>query len=187
MKYTFYPQKLLSVCFIATLLIRQSHQFRLSPKTSCRNGAQYRQNHCSRPISTSFFASGSDQEQEVRKCSSSSSKVRFSFEEARNVARARGHSSIEEFLEYDCPGAYSVPKNPDELFADEWQGWGDFLGLMFPYEEAVAKMKELMIESEDEFYEMKAKNDPRMVRFPAQPEKYYKGKWQGWGAFKGYW
>jgi len=53
----------------------------------------------------------------------------YSFVEARRVARGHGFSTVEEFLDYDCPGAYQVPKNPNEVWSDEFNGWDDFLGL----------------------------------------------------------
>ena len=53
----------------------------------------------------------------------------YSFVEARRIARGHGFSTVEEFLDYDCPGAYQAPKNPNEIWPEEFQGWDDFLGL----------------------------------------------------------
>ena len=36
------------------------------------------------------------------------------FAEARSMARAMGMSSREEWDEYDCPGAYRLPKDPEK-------------------------------------------------------------------------
>lgn len=116
-----------------------------------------------------------------QKGTSSSSKVIFTFDEARKLARARAHSSIEEFLEYDCAGAYVVPKNVDEIYAASWQGWGDFLGLMYDYDEARTVLKALGCASESAYKEMHASNP----RLPAMPDKFYKSDWKGFETFLG--
>ena len=58
------------------------------------------------------------------KCQKSrKTKKIHSFTEARRIARGHGFSSIEEFIEYECAGAYQVPKNADVLYETEWKGW----------------------------------------------------------------
>ena len=37
----------------------------------------------------------------------------YSFEEARKIARGHGFDSKEEFIEYECAGAYQLPKDAD--------------------------------------------------------------------------
>jgi len=53
----------------------------------------------------------------------------WTFEEAREYARSFGFGSEEEYLEYRCPGAYALPRDPTSVFAEQWCGWDDFLGL----------------------------------------------------------
>ena len=36
-------------------------------------------------------------------------------------------ASREEWDEYSCPGAYRLPNDPDVVWADDWQGWDDWL------------------------------------------------------------
>lgn len=47
----------------------------------------------------------------------------YPFQEARKIARGHGFSNKEEFIEYSCPGAYQLPKNPEEVWSDDWNGW----------------------------------------------------------------
>ena len=57
----------------------------------------------------------------------------YTFREARRMARGHGFSSQEEFVEYDCAGAYQLPKNPNEVWPEEWKGWDDWLGLIWVF------------------------------------------------------
>ena len=133
------------------------------------------------------------------------------FATAREKARSMGFSSQEEFEEYDCAGAYQLPKNPDVVWAEDWGGWGDWLGLMLPYDHARASLAPLALQSEGEYRELKAAgeawqpmggsawtthalrlrdapNVPGVVdvgRLPAQPDRFYKREWLGWDHFLG--
>ena len=49
------------------------------------------------------------------------------FAQARAMARSMGMASREEWDEYSCPGAYRLPNDPDVVWADDWQGWDDWL------------------------------------------------------------
>ena len=40
----------------------------------------------------------------------------YSFEEARKIARGHGFDSREEFIEYECAGAYQLPKDADKVW-----------------------------------------------------------------------
>ena len=40
----------------------------------------------------------------------------YSFEEARKIARGHGFDSKEEFIEYECAGAYQLPKDADKVW-----------------------------------------------------------------------
>lgn len=69
------------------------------------------------------------------KSGKSKSRRLYSFAEARKIARGHGFSSKQEFLEYDCAGAYQLPKDADVVWQDEWRGWDDFLGVPLTFEE----------------------------------------------------
>ena len=58
------------------------------------------------------------------------------FGDARAMARSMGMSSREEWEEYSCPGAYRLPNDPDVVWADDWKGWDDWLGVILPFAEA---------------------------------------------------
>jgi len=42
----------------------------------------------------------------------------YSFEEARKIARGHGFDSKDEFIEYECAGAYQLPKDADKVWKD---------------------------------------------------------------------
>ena len=53
----------------------------------------------------------------------------WTFDEARDYARSFGFGSKDEYVEYRCPGAYALPRNPVEAFGERWTSWEDYLGL----------------------------------------------------------
>jgi hypothetical protein len=120
----------------------------------------------------------------------SKSKRIYSFREARRVARGHGFESKEEFLDYSCPGAYQLPKNPDEIWNEEWRGWDDFLGIPYTdFEEARSVARDLKATSEDEyltwFREKKIDEDSPAIRLPFRPDLHFKKEWLGWGDWLG--
>ena len=62
--------------------------------------------------------------------SSLSAKTVWTFEEAREYARSFGFGSKDEYVEYRCPGAYALPRDPVAAFGDRWTTWEDYLGLV---------------------------------------------------------
>ena len=60
----------------------------------------------------------------------SAKKTVWNFEEAREYARSFGFGSKAEYVEYRCPGAYALPRDPVAAFGDRWTSWEDFLGLV---------------------------------------------------------
>ena len=56
-------------------------------------------------------------------------KTVWTFDEARDYARSFGFGSKDEYVEYRCPGAYALPRNPVEAFGERWTSWEDYLGL----------------------------------------------------------
>ena len=57
-------------------------------------------------------------------------KTVWTFDEARDYARSFGFGSQAEYVEYRCPGAYSLPRDPVAAFGDRWTSWEDYLGLV---------------------------------------------------------
>ena len=57
-------------------------------------------------------------------------KTVWTFEEARDYARSFGFGSQDEYIEYRCPGAYALPRDPVAAFGDRWTTWEDYLGLV---------------------------------------------------------
>ena len=59
----------------------------------------------------------------------SAKKTVWTFDEARDYARSFGFGSKDEYVEYRCPGAYALPRDPVAAFGDRWTDWADYLGL----------------------------------------------------------
>ena len=133
--------------------------------------------------------------------SQSSRKRMYTFSQARNMVRSHGFSSKQEFLDYDCPGAYQVPKNVDELYQDEWQGWDDFLGIPLEYSQGkVLVQTELQphftIQSAEDYQSLFLTDDQRrrrrhvltatQQRLPLRPDLYYQHTgWESWEEWLG--
>ena len=123
----------------------------------------------------------------------------YSFVEARKIARGHGFNSRQEFLEYDCPGAYQLPKNADEVWSQEWTSWEDFLGIPIQnYNEAreiaqthVGRNSEYGATNEAEYQSSLQRiqdNDISNIasRLPYRPNLKYKNKgWVSWKDFLG--
>ena len=122
-------------------------------------------------------------------CASSAKRQVYSWEEARRKARSLGFQSKEEFEEYDCPGAYGLPRSPHEAYAHDWEGWGDFLGTMHGYETARGRARELGCRAggaegwreagyggTEEWFD---------ARVPVRPDLFYKREWEGWDEWLG--
>ena len=92
-----------------------------------------------------------------------------------------GLSSKEEWDDYSCPGAYRLPKQPDTVWPNEWEGWDDWLGVPRPYGEALKEVRRLGISTKAEYD--KASGTIPGSRLPARPELYYKYEWDGWETF----
>lgn len=124
----------------------------------------------------------------------------YSFVEARRIARGHGFSSVKEFMDYDCPGAYQVPKNPQDIWRDEFNGWDDFLGLPL---KSLKEAKDVLRQSptfqrlrEEDGTEIKTKEqyfqlfldkllneDLIEVRLPYRPDLKFKDDWISWDDY----
>jgi hypothetical protein len=121
-------------------------------------------------------------------------KKLYSFEEARRIARGHGFANRQEFLEYECPGAYQLPKDPDDVWRDEWRGWDDWLGVPWTWEEGRALVRKRLFAgaATREAYEdllrkdSSVRFDPDLSRLPHRPDLYYKNDgWKGWDDWLG--
>ena len=118
-------------------------------------------------------------------------RAMYSYSEARKIARGHGFDSMTEFLDYDCAGAYQLPKNPDEVWTEEWTNWDDFLGITFSnFEEArdVARTRLEQISTEEEYHNLfkeKVLDDDDIAnRLPYKPDLKYKNQgWVSWEDF----
>ena len=68
--------------------------------------------------------------QRTRTPSLLSAKTVWNFEEAREYARSFSFGSKDEYVEYRCPGAYALPRDPVAAFGDLFTSWEDYLGLV---------------------------------------------------------
>jgi len=121
---------------------------------------------------------------EVRK------KKLYPFREARKIARNYGFNK-DEFIEYECAGAYQLPKNPDVVWSEDWKGWDDFLGTPLEFEhgrEVARSLKNVNTEEEYlEFIKSKAFDDDDIEsRLPYRPDLKYKNEgWIDWNDWLG--
>ncbi|KAL7509188.1 hypothetical protein ACHAXN_006233 [Cyclotella atomus] len=116
------------------------------------------------------------------------SKRLYSFDEARKIARGHGFSSRQEFIDYDCAGAYQLPKDPDLVWKDDWRGWDDFLGVPLPFEEGREVARSLVgVDTEEDYMNLiKSKTIPdndAASRLPYRPDLLYKKEWISWEDF----
>jgi len=109
------------------------------------------------------------------------------FDEARTMARSMGLSTLEEWREYTCPGAYRLPPEPQQVWPEEWKGWDDWLGTMLPLDEAKAACRAANLRSESEYLALvlESRDQDLAWRVPASPERFYGPVWPGWEAFLG--
>ncbi|CAE7217531.1 nadsyn1 [Symbiodinium necroappetens] len=110
------------------------------------------------------------------------------FDEARRCVQAIGFGNREEWDEWVAEGKKSpflgpyVPSDPEAMYAEEWQGWDDFLGCILPFSKARLVSRMLGLQSQEAWYTF-VEDDPvrlRSLRLPALPSIYYSSEWQGY-------
>jgi len=80
------------------------------------------------------------------------------FHEVKRMAQSMGLRNKEEWDEWVSEGKKSpwlgpyMPSDPDEIYADEWVGWDDFLGVPLPFEEARKIARLLNLKSQQEWW-----------------------------------
>ncbi|CAK9090180.1 unnamed protein product [Durusdinium trenchii] len=110
------------------------------------------------------------------------------FDEARRCVQAIGFSCRSEWDEWVADGKKSpflgpyVPSDPEAMYAEEWQGWDDFLGVILPFAQARLVSRLLGLKNQESWYRF-VEADPvrlRSLRLPALPAVYYRNDWQGY-------
>ena len=107
------------------------------------------------------------------------------YEKARQSVLRLGLQSKEEWDDYilngkEFHGAY-IPNRPDEMYANEWISWDEFLGSMRPYEETKNIVQNVLKLNGRMDYELFIRSNPKRaegLRIPLLPWKYYNDK--GW-------
>lgn len=127
----------------------------------------------------------SSQEQSI----SSRRRELYPFEEARKIARGHGFDSKQEFLDYECAGAYQLPKNADTVWREQWTSWEDFLGIPLDFEQGRKVARTLELKSQEDYLKlMKSKtikDDELASRLPYRPDLKYKQEWISWDDWLG--
>ena len=108
----------------------------------------------------------------------------YSFTDARRIARNYQFDSRDEFMDYSCPGAYQLPKNPEIVWADDWKSWDDWLGIRLDFPTGREIARSLGMNTKQEYMDLISSktidDNEDASRLPYQPDKIYKEEWQGW-------
>jgi len=127
------------------------------------------------------------------------------FEAARTYVQAEGLRDVAEYrlwcrglLKGHRPKPADIPAAPNEVYKDEWRGWGDFLGTgtiapqdydfrTFVLARAYVRAEGLRDVAE---YNLWCKgllkgHRPKPANIPSAPNWVYKDEWRGWGDFLG--
>lgn len=109
----------------------------------------------------------------------------FPYETARRSVMDLGLRSKEEWDEYVADGKPQhgpyLPNRPDEMYAEEWESWEEFLGLIRPYNETRSIVRHILqLKSIEEYESFVESHRTRAegLRIPAMPSIVYKD--QGW-------
>mmetsp|Transcript_29831 Transcript_29831/g.39689 ORF Transcript_29831/g.39689 Transcript_29831/m.39689 type:complete len:229 (-) Transcript_29831:53-739(-) len=117
----------------------------------------------------------------------------LSYETARKSVMELGLRSKEEWDEYVSDGKVYhgpyLPNHPDEMYAEEWVSWDEFLGLMRPYDETRHMVQNVLCLRNMEQYYFFVNGDRKRaegLRIPAKPHIVYSEKgWRGEDHFFG--
>lgn len=144
------------------------------------------QNQLTREIRASLSPLFMSSQQQPRK---KKTRAMYPFQEARKIARGHGFESKQEFLEYDCAGAYQLPKNADEVWREDWTDWDDFLGIPLNFEQGREVARTLQLQSQEEYLKMieskTISEDEIASRLPYRPDLKHKQEWKSWEDWLG--
>ncbi|KAL7443001.1 hypothetical protein ACHAXH_008883 [Discostella pseudostelligera] len=104
------------------------------------------------------------------------------YEKARARVISFGHRSKEDWDEAASSGQLGqyVPTYPDEMYAPEWVGWDEWLGLMRSYNDTQQLAASILgLKSLEEYYFFVKSDSKRAegLRIPLRPELYYEDEW----------
>lgn len=116
------------------------------------------------------------------------------YDTARKWVMELGLRSKAEWDEYVEDGKVFhrsyLPNHPDEMYADEWVSWEEFLGLMRSYNDTRNIVQNVLrIHTLKEYSQFIAMNPKRAegLRIPAKPWIVYREQWVGEEDFFGTW
>jgi hypothetical protein len=118
----------------------------------------------------------------------------FPYETARRSVMDLGLRNKDEWDEYVADGkpyhGPYLPNHPDQMYADEWESWDEFLGIIRPYDETRRIVQQVLrLRNMDEYESFIESNRPRAegLRIPAQPRLCYQyhGTWRSDAHFFG--
>ena len=112
-------------------------------------------------------------------------RAHLTFDECRRKTKGMGLRTEEEFRDIGVP--QYCPSRPDDMFADEWRGWDDFLGVRRPYDDARRLARTLGVASEFGWSAFAHRHAPVLedLRLPARPSLAYGDAWRGWADWLG--
>lgn len=113
----------------------------------------------------------------------------FPYEYARRQAMSLGLRSKEEWDDYLADGKVYhgpyLPSRPEEMYAEDWVSWEEFLGIMRDYNETTSIVQNVLHISDINAYDDFIRADPKRaegLRIPLKPHIVYKDK--GWVSFE---
>jgi len=116
------------------------------------------------------------------------------YKTARQWVMELGLRNKEEWDEYVQDGKIFhrsyLPNHPDEMYAEEWVSWDEFLGIMRPYNETRSIVQNVLnILTMEEYVRFINMNPKRAegLRIPAKPWIVYRDDWIGDEDFFGTW
>ena len=107
------------------------------------------------------------------------------FEEARLKAQSAGVSSLKKYNEWQ-KGHSDMPSAPNQVYPDQWQGWGHFLKTgrfrsRISFKKAMLKAQAAGLSSREEYHEWQKEHSD----MPSAPNQVYAKEWPGWRRFLG--
>jgi hypothetical protein len=104
------------------------------------------------------------------------------YEKARARVISFGHRSKDDWDEAASSGQLGqyVPTYPDEMYAPEWVGWDEWLGLMRSYNDTQQLVTTILgLKSLDEYFIFVKSDSKRAegLRIPLRPDLYYENEW----------
>jgi hypothetical protein len=105
------------------------------------------------------------------------------YEQARQAVLKMGFISKEDWDESVADGRVNpyVPNHPDEMYADEWVSWDEFLGLRRSYEETRSMIQNVLhLLTMEEYTQFIREDNKRAegLRIPLKPDIVYRDS--GW-------